>query len=35
MIFSDLVANKDSTKYLIMVNGILATGDSEDESIGL
>lgn len=25
---SDLLAHKDSTKYLIMVNDILATGDS-------
>lgn len=41
VLFSDLVANKDSTKYLIMVNGILVTGDSpwdrkeSDETQGL
>ena len=31
VLFSDLVShqiNEDSTKYLIMVNGILLTGDS-------
>lgn len=32
--FSDLVPNRDSIKYLIMVNGILAVGNSEDENIG-
>lgn len=33
VLFSDLVVNKDSTRYLIMVNGILVVGNNEDESI--
>lgn len=31
MLFSDSVANKNSTKYVITVNAILAAGDGEDE----
>lgn len=34
MFFGDLMANKDPTKYLIMVNDILAADNSEDKSIG-
>lgn len=34
VLFSDLVANKDSIKYLIMMNDILAAGNSEDKSTG-